>query len=134
MNLGRMLVVLAAVGLSTPAMAQDAEGGNAAHGKVIFNQCLVCHTIEPGKWKIGPSLFGIVGRPGASLPGFTYSTAMKNYAADVVNKDGKGWTDDKLFVYLENPMGIVKGTKMTFAGLKKPDDRKDVIAYLNTLK
>ncbi|MBV9812386.1 MAG: hypothetical protein JO326_06515, partial [Acetobacteraceae bacterium] len=88
---------------------------------------------EPGKWKIGPSLFGVVGRPGATLPGFQYSQAMKDYAANVVNKDGKGWQNDKLFVYLENPMQIVKGTKMTFPGLKKPEDRNDVIAYLDTL-
>jgi cytochrome c len=135
MSFGRMLFALAAIGLATPAIAQTdpATGGDATHGKMLFNQCLICHTVVPGGKKIGPSLYGVIARPGATLPGFEYSTAMQDYAKNVVNADGKGWTDDKLFVYLESPMALVKGTKMTFVGLKKPEDRKDVIAYLNTL-
>jgi cytochrome c len=132
MTLGRVMLALAgivAIGTATPAMAE----GDAAHGKVLFNQCLVCHTVEPGKAKIGPSLWGIVGRPAASQAGYQYSNGMKQYGENTVNKDGKGWTDEKLFTYLDNPMGVVRGTKMTFPGLKKPEDRNDVIAYLNTL-
>ncbi len=114
--------------LALPVRADDAvgTGGDAAHGKIVFNQCLVCHTIVPGGKKIGPSLWGVIGRHSATLPGFTYSAAMQKY--------DKVWEPDTLFVYLEAPMQQVPGTKMTFAGLKKPEDRKDVIAYLETLK
>ncbi|HEY2257070.1 MAG TPA: c-type cytochrome, partial [Variovorax sp.] len=107
MTLGRVILALAgiaAIGGITPAMA----AGDAAHGKVLFNQCLICHTIEPGKSKIGPSLFGVVGRPGASQAGYQYSNAMKDYAQNVVNKDDKGWTDEKLFTYLESPQTLVR--------------------------
>ena len=111
-----------AVVVASPALA----AGDAAHGKVVFNQCLVCHTIEPGKWKIGPSLYGVIGRHSASLPGYTYSSAMK--AHDVT------WTPETLDTYLAAPMKVVPGTKMTFAGLPNEKDRQDVIAYLETLK
>lgn len=127
------VAALAVAALLSPSGAARAAG-DATHGKTVFNQCLVCHTIEPGKWKIGPSLWGVIGRPAASLTGFQYSAAMKTYAETTVNKDGAGWTDEKLNVYLEAPMQIVKGTKMAFAGLKNQKDRDDVIAYLNTLK
>jgi cytochrome c len=117
--------VLSAAAL--PARADgDGTGGDATHGKVVFNQCLVCHTIVPGGKKIGPSLWGVIGRHSATLPGFQYSTAMQAY--------NKVWAPDTLDVYLTAPMKQVPGTKMTFAGLSKDQDRKDVIAYLETLK
>ncbi len=121
----RLRVLLAGAAMLTAAPA-FAEGGDAAHGKIVFNQCLVCHTIEPGKWKIGPSLYGLIGRHSASLPGFQYSEAMKKY--DVT------WTPETLEAYLPAPMKAVPGTKMTFAGLPNEKDRRDVIAYLETLK
>jgi cytochrome c len=111
------------------AMAQDAAApapGDAAHGAIVFKQCLVCHTNEEGKNKIGPSLWGVVGRHSASIANFQYSTAMKN--AD------KTWDDATLNTYLTKPQAMVPGTKMTFPGLPKEQDRADVIAYLNTLK
>lgn len=120
------LALAAAMLVSTaPAMAGLAAGDPAA-GKVVFNRCLVCHTIEPGKWKIGPSLWGVVGRPSHSLPGFNYSNAFKNYS--VV------WTPDALDHYLTAPMKVVPGTRMVFPGLPNPVDRQNVIAYLETLK
>jgi cytochrome c2 len=111
-----------------PVRADDApgEGGDAAHGKVVFNQCLVCHVIVPGGKKIGPSLWGVIGRHSATLPGFEYSKAMQAY--------DKVWGPATLDVYLTAPMKQVPGTKMAFAGLAKEQDRKDVIAYLETLK
>lgn len=98
--------------------------GDAAHGKVIFVQCQACHSIEPGENKIGPSLAGVVGREAGTIADFTYSDPNKN--------SGITWSEDKLFQYLENPQRIVPGTKMTFAGLPKAQDRADVIAYLKT--
>jgi cytochrome c len=117
------LTLLLAAFAVYPALAEDGDPGR---GKTVFNQCVICHTIEPGKAKIGPSLHGIVGRQSASVPGFAYSAAMKKY--DVT------WNDDTLFTYLATPMKLVPGTKMAFAGLPKEQDRRDVIAYLNTLK
>ena len=74
--------------------------------------------------RVGPSLWGIVGRPAGSIANFKYSPANKN--------SGLTWSEDQLFTYLEAPQKVVKGTYMAFAGLKKPQDRADVIAYLKT--
>ena len=96
--------------------------GDAVHGKQIFVQCQACHSIEAGKNMIGPSLAGVVGRPAGSIAGFAYSNANKT--------SGITWSADKLFQYLEKPQRVVPGTKMTFPGLPKAQDRADVIAYL----
>ncbi|MBV9825821.1 MAG: cytochrome c family protein [Alphaproteobacteria bacterium] len=109
-------------GLSPGVLA----AGDAAHGAQVFKQCLICHTNEAGKNKIGPSLFGIIGRPSASVPNFNYSPAMKAF--------NKVWTDELLKEYEPDPQKMVPGTKMSFPGLKNPQDVDDVIAYLNTLK
>jgi cytochrome c len=106
--------------------AAPAGTGDAEHGAVVFKQCLICHTNEQGKNKIGPSLWGVVGRHSATIENYTYSTAMK--AADKV------WDEATLNVYLTKPQAMVPGTKMTFAGLPNEKDRLDVIAYLKTLK
>lgn len=98
--------------------------GDAAHGKQIFMQCQACHSIEAGKNMIGPSLAAVVGRKAGSIAGFAYSDANKN--------SGITWSEDKLFQYLEKPMRVVPGTKMTFPGLPKAQDRADVIAYLKS--
>ena len=127
MKRARIILALAAAAAIASTLATPAQAaGDAAAGKVIFNRCLVCHTIEPGKWKIGPSLWGVVGRHSHSLPGFNYSTAMKNY--NVV------WEPDTLDHYLTAPMKVVPGTRMIFPGLPNPTDRANVIAYLETLK
>lgn len=120
------LIALACSAIAMPALADDASGGDAAAGKVVFQKCGLCHYGEQGKNKIGPSLWGVVGRPSASIADYNYSDAMKNAH--------KVWTPDVLFVYLEGPQKMVPGTKMAFAGLPNPQDRKNVIAYLETLK
>ncbi len=111
------------------ALADDAkpwEGGDAAAGKQVFVKCSLCHYAEAGKIKIGPPLWGVVGRPSASVAGYTYSPAMQAYH--------HVWTPENLFTYLGGPMTVVPGTKMAFAGLPNEADRKNVIAYLATLK
>jgi cytochrome c len=113
-----LMVILAA----SPALA----GGDVEAGKIVFKKCLLCHTNEPGKNKIGPSLFGVVGRHSATAPNFVYSPAMK--AFDHV------WDDAELDTYLALPQKVVPGTRMTFPGLPDEKDRQNVIAYLNTLK
>jgi cytochrome c len=95
-------------------------------GEAIAKQCAVCHTFQKGgPNNIGPNLWDIVGRPRASEPGFTYSDAMK--------AKGGTWTIDELNMFLTNPRGYIPGTKMTFAGLPRGNQRADVIGYLNTL-
>jgi cytochrome c len=115
-------IALASVGFTSAARA----GGDADAGKKVFNKCAVCHTAVAGKNGLGPSLFGVVGRPSASAPDFKYSDGMK--AAN------KTWDEATLDNYLTDPKAAVPGNKMAFSGLPKPEDRANVIAYLATLK
>lgn len=119
------LTVLAALALGGGAAS---AAGDAAAGEKVFRKCRACHTVEEGKNRVGPSLYGVVGRPVASVEGYRYSNAMKEFGA------GKTWTPDLLDTYLTKPRDLVPGTKMSFPGLKKPADRADVIAYLSSIK
>ena len=98
--------------------------GVEANGEKLFRQCMTCHSIKAGENRVGPSLHGIVGRPSGQVAGFNYSTANKSL--------GKVWDEQTIFTYLESPQKFVPGTKMAFAGLKAPQDRADLIAYLKT--
>lgn len=98
--------------------------GDAEKGKAVFLQCKSCHSREEGVNRIGPSLAGVVGRKANQVAGFQYSEASRS--------SGITWTPEKLFQYLENPQRVIPGTKMAFAGLPKPQDRADVIAYLQS--
>jgi cytochrome c len=115
-----IITFTAAAALTGPALAE----GDAAAGEKVFNKCKACHTVEEGKNRVGPSLFNIVGRQPATVEGFRYSKAMEEFAA------GHVWDEETLSVYLEAPKDVVNGTKMAFVGLKNPEDRDDVIAYL----
>ncbi len=118
-------VVIAAFAYTGAAWAADSH--EAEEGQKVFKRvCFTCHTAEAGKNKIGPSLFGVVGRKSGTVAGFKYSDAMKN--ANIT------WGSDTLDKYLNDPKATVPGNHMTYAGLKKADDRKEVIAYLETLK
>jgi len=110
------------LGMAGQAQAQDAEAG-----KTVFNRCKACHTVDAPTNKVGPHLDGIVGRKAASLPDFAYSAAMKAKGAA-----GLVWDEANLTSYLTDPKGFVPGNKMAFAGLKKPDEVANLIAYLKT--
>ncbi|MFO1128757.1 MAG: cytochrome c family protein [Rhodospirillales bacterium] len=103
------------------AYAADVEAGKKA-----FAKCAACHSVEPGKNKVGPSLFGVVGRKAGTDPTYKYSDVMKD--------SGLTWDVATLNTYLENPQAMVKGSKMTFAGVKDATERANIIAYLETLK
>jgi cytochrome c len=94
-------------------------------GKTISARCEQCHDTSAAKTtKIGPPLYGVVGRPRASIASFAYSSAMKS--------KGGSWTYDELFKFLKSPGAYIPGTKMSFAGLSRAQDRINLIAFLRT--
>lgn len=109
---------------AAPTVTYASLTGDAANGEKVFGQCRACHVAEAGVNRVGPSLWGLIGRTAGSIEGFKYSPANKN--------SGLVWTEEQLFTYLEAPQRTIPGTYMAFAGLKKPQDRADVIAYLKT--
>jgi cytochrome c len=111
----------AALIFATPAMAE----GDAAKGEKVFLKCKACHENEKGVNKVGPTLKGVVGRKAASVEGYKYSEAMIAKGAE-----GIVWDEATLAVYLPDPKAFVPKTKMAFAGLKKPEEVADIIAYL----
>ena len=99
--------------------------GNLAHGEKVFKKCSACHLVaKGGKNKIGPALYGIVGKASAVSEGYSYSKALKAHE--------KKWSFEELNAYLLKPQAHIKGTKMAFAGLRKDKDRASVILYLNS--
>ncbi len=123
-----VLMAAAAVAAGTlmvPANAQNAAG-DAARGRTVFARCAACHAVTPGTNRLGPSLAGVVGRKAGTVPGFTYSSAMKNSKTV--------WNARSLDGFLTKPATTIPGTKMAFAGLPDPADRANVIAYLNTVR
>ncbi|MGD1877051.1 MAG: c-type cytochrome [Kiloniellaceae bacterium] len=95
--------------------------------KLAAKQCSACHTFdEGGANKVGPNLYGVIGRPIAAHEGFSYSDSLKEHAGDT-------WSYEHLNVFLHKPKDFASGTKMTFRGFSKAGDRADVVAYLRTL-
>ena len=97
---------------------------SAAEGAKVFKKCAACHSIkEGGANKIGPALWGVLGRTAGSVPGYKYSKAMTAH--------GKNWSFEEMNGFLIKPKSWIKGTKMSFAGLKNAKDRAAVILYIN---
>lgn len=118
--------VLAATALLALTATAFADG-DAAKGEKIFKKCTACHAVGvDAKNKVGPELNGIVGRKVASVEGFKYSPAMIEFGAG-----DKVWDAETIDAYLADPKGFVPKNKMAFAGVKKEDEREDVIAYLS---
>ncbi|MFC7398241.1 c-type cytochrome [Chelatococcus sp. GCM10030263] len=134
-------------GYDLPAAQEAAPGGAApaapqvepiavrlqtadpARGEKAVAKCAACHNfVEGAGAKIGPDLYNVVDRPKGSFPGFSYSSAMKEHAAK-----GEKWTYEEIDHFIANPRAYMKGTIMSFAGVAKPEERADIIAYLRTL-
>ncbi len=114
----------AAAAPAGPDFATVYASADPAAGEKVFAKCKACHKTD-GTNATGPHLDGVVGRPVASVAGFSYSDGMKAHGGD--------WTPEALETFLTDPKGVVAGTKMSFAGLPKVEDRANIIAYLATL-
>ena len=120
------LTALALTGMAGAALAE----GDAAAGEKVFRKCKSCHQVGDGaKNRIGPVLNGIVGNEIASVEDFKYSKAFL-----AKKEEGLVWTEEVLDTYLTKPKKFIKGTKMSFSGLKKEQQRADIIAYLSTFE
>ena len=124
----RKFSLFAAAAAALLMSASAALAADAAEGEKVFKRsCSSCHVVtKDGPKRLGPTLFGVIGRPAGSVEGFRYSDANKNSHVT--------WTPDVLDKYLVDPKKLIPGTTMALAGLKKDDDRANVIAYLSTLK
>lgn len=121
----RSAIVLA--GLSLAGLITSSKAADPGAGKAVFiSQCSICHSPQPGRNLVGPSLFGIVGRKTASVSGFHYSPANRSA--------GLTWDEATLDKYLRSPRTMIPGTFMTYAGVKNDAKRADLVAYLATLK
>jgi cytochrome c len=109
-----------------PDLGTLLASANAGAGKDKARVCMSCHDFtQGGPNRIGPNLWGVVGRKVATEAGFAYSSAMAGH--------GGTWTPETLFTYLASPARMVPGTKMSFAGMRRPEDRAAVIKYLESL-
>lgn len=117
-----LAAAVAAILAAGPSSAADLQKGQ----KLVHQRCELCHAIVKDKKKIGPSLFGVVGRKAATEPYFTYSKGMK--------ESGLTWDEATLDKWIEKPRKLVKTTKMSFPGIHNAEQRADIIAYLKTLK
>lgn len=110
-----------------PALATLLANADLAAGEKIFAKCSACHTIEQGGANgIGPNLWGVLGKPiGKHAAGFDYSSALSDHGGD--------WSYENMNAWLTSPRAFASGTKMSFAGLGKPEDRANVMAYMNSM-
>jgi cytochrome c len=114
-----------ATAAAEPAYTEVAATADAAAGEKTFGKCKACHNVE-GKNGTGPHINGVVGRARGSVEGFAYSEAMAS------KQDP--WTPEEIYAFIKAPKEYVPGTKMGFAGLANPQDRANVVAYLESLK
>ena len=125
----KVSIVISAAAMLLVLGGPVAADGDAAKGETIFRKCKACHAVGEGADNLfGPRLNGIVGQAVASVEGYQYSEAFVQK-----KQEGIVWSEANLDAYLENPKTFVKGTKMVFSGLKKPNERSDIIAYLKTI-
>lgn len=108
-----------------PTFEEVFASADPAEGEGLFRACQACHAVEDGNNGVGPHLYGVVGREVASVAGFSYSGALVE-AADA-------WTPENLNGFLENPSGYAPGTAMGYSGMRRLEDRANLIAWLDTI-
>lgn len=118
--------ILVAATLVFVGAQSGAAEGDAAAGKKVFKKCAACHAVEEGKKKVGPTMFGVWGREAGAVEGYKYSKAM--------GEAGYAWDEEHLSGFLASPKKYLPGTKMSFPGLKKPEQISDLLAYLKSLQ
>jgi cytochrome c len=116
------VVAASAIILLAFTSASARAQGDPAKGEQVFKRCQACHVVNQPANRVGPTLQGVIGRKAGSVEGFKYSEANKN--------SGVTWDEATLDKYLADPKAFMPGNKMAFPGLKKPEERADVIAYL----
>lgn len=109
-----------------PAFADLVAVADVAAGETVFGKCKACHKVD-GSNGVGPHLNGVVGRDHGAVEGFSYSEAL-------LARKGTPWSEEEIYSFIKNPKVWMPGTKMGFAGLPKPQDRANVVAYLATLQ
>ena len=109
---------------ATGDLATLMASADTARGKILFLQCRACHSLVPEAeaGKIGPTLYGVIGRAAGTAPGFLYS--------DAVAKSGITWTPEQIDKWLQRPSEFLPGNKMVFIGIQSPEDRANIIAYI----
>lgn len=124
-----LMPALAAAAIGLAIASVPAHAGDAAKGEKVFKKCKACHTTEAGgKNKVGPNLSGIVGKAAGTVDGFKYSSALMEKAGE-----GLVWDEASLDAFLTKPKNFIEKTKMSFGGIKKEDQRADLIEYLKGL-
>lgn len=121
-----MLKALALGFVLSASVVGVASAQDAAAGEKVFAKCKACHVIDAPTNRVGPSLHGVIGRTAGTVEGFKYSESMIQHG-----KDGLVWTNETIDQYLADPKGFVPKNKMAYPGLKKPEDRANVIAYID---
>ena len=119
----KSMAVVAVAGM----LASQAQAADAKNGATVFQRCAICHSNTKGAGaKIGPNLFGVVGRKAGTMADFPYSAAMK--------KAGFVWTPEKLQAYIQHPQAVVPGNRRACAGISGEHDAHELVEYLETLK
>jgi len=115
----------AALGLTLLLIGVARAGGDAARGEARFQDCAACHKLEAGSNNVGPSLHGLFERKAGALADFRYSPAMK--------RSGISWTPETLDKFITDPQAMVPTNRMPYAGMANPNDRADLIVYLQKM-
>ncbi|MGF1502844.1 MAG: c-type cytochrome [Paracoccaceae bacterium] len=118
----KILITTAAAAAALAAGQATAQ--DASKGQRVYRACQACHVVDKEQNRVGPHLVGLIGREVASVDGYRYSKAMTEWG------EGKVWDEATFLEYIEDPRGIVKGTKMAYNGVKKEQDRADLLAFL----
>lgn len=122
--MGYLVLGPAVAAIAAALGVAPAAAGDAAAGEKVFKKCKACHSLAAGENKVGPTLAGIIGAPAGTVDGFKYSDSLAS--------SGVLWDDASLDAYLAKPKEFIPGNKMAFPGLKKPEDRANVIEYIKS--